>query len=186
MIKVFSWLKSTATAIFCGHCFSSSLSMKKRGMLILPSIGQPKRELLQKYEKTELFKVRVIFSFTLFGVTHQEAKQSIPQSFTSQQKCRHSKIFIKLFIVPTNLDQTEDSEEHIWPLLPPKLVLQLAILKGHVITSVSWPSYKIYQVANPYSRRWQLSQTINFLCLDNFDCLFFKCTKIFLYKSQFI
>lgn len=50
---------------------------------------------------------------------------------------------MKLFIVPTNLLQTEDSEEYIWPLLLPKLVFQLAIQKGRVIKSVSWPSYKI-------------------------------------------
>lgn len=75
---------------------------------------------------------------------------------------------MKLFIVSTNPVQTEDSEEYIWPLLQPELVLQLAILKGHVIISVSLLSYKIYQVVNPYSRRQQLSQTINFPCSDNF------------------
>lgn len=156
--------------------------MRKTGMLILSSIGQPKREILQKYEKIYLFKV--FFLFMLLGITHQESEQSIPQSFTSRPKCRHSKIFMKLFIVPTNPVQTEDSEEYIWPLLLPKLVFQLAILKGHVIISLSQPSYKIYQVANPDSRRWQLIKTTNFLCLDNFDYLFFKWTeKIMLYKS---
>lgn len=124
---------------------------------------------------------------TLFGVTHKYPQQSILLSFISVQKCRPSKIFMKLFIVSTNPVQTEDSKEYIWPLLQPKLVLQLAILKGHVIISVSGLSYKIYQTANPDSRRQQLSQTINFLCLDNFDYLDLKCAEnIFLYKLQFI
>jgi len=36
-------------------------------MLISPSIGQTKREILQKYEKTNLFKVRIFFFLlTLF------------------------------------------------------------------------------------------------------------------------
>lgn len=151
--------------------------MKNRGMLILSRAGQAEREILKKQEKIDLFKVRIIFLFTLFGITHDESEQSILQSFISRPKCRHSKIFMKLFIVPTNPVQAEDSEEYIWPLLLPKLVLQLAILKGHVIVTVSQPSHKIYQVANPYSKRWQMSQTINFLCLDNFDYLFFKCTE---------
>lgn len=90
---------------------------------------------------------------------------------------------MKLFIVPTNPVQTEDSEEYIWPLLQPKLVLQLAILKGRVIIPVSQLSYKIYQVPNPDSSMQQLSQSINFLCLDNFDYLVFKCAvNIFLYE----
>lgn len=90
---------------------------------------------------------------------------------------------MKLFIVPTNPVQTENSEEYIWPLLQPKLVLQLAILKGHVIISVSPLSYKIYQVENPDSRRQQLSQPINFLCSENFDYLVFKSADtIVLYK----
>lgn len=127
--------------------------MKNRGMLILLVTGQPEREILKKQEKIDFFKVRTTFLFTLFGITHAESEQSIPYSFISRPKCRHSKIFMKLFIVPTNPVLTEDSEEYIWPLLLPELVLQLAILKGCVIVSVSRPSYKIYQVANPYSRR---------------------------------
>lgn len=89
---------------------------------------------------------------------------------------------MKLFIVPTNLVQTEDSEEYIWPLLLPKLVFQLAIQKGRVIKSVSRPSYKIYQVVNPDDRGFDSwARIINFLCLDNFDYLFFKCTEHILF-----
>lgn len=122
-------------------------------MLILPHIGQSKKDILQNYEKTDLFNLRVIFLFTLLNNTHEEPEQSITQSFTSRPKRRHSKIFMKLFTVPAKPVQTEESEKYIWPLLPPKLVFHLAILKGHVIISVSCPSYKIYQVVNPDSRR---------------------------------
>lgn len=80
--------------------------MKNRGMLILSSTGQPEEEILKKQEKIYLFKVSIIFLFTLFGITHEEPEQSIPQSFISRPKCRHSKIFMKLFIVPTNPVQT--------------------------------------------------------------------------------
>lgn len=152
----------------CGHCFSTSLYMKKRGMLILPSTGQPKREILHKYEKT--FQVRV--SFYIQPLRYYSWGIWTTQSFLSRPKCRHIKIFIKLFIVPTNPVQNEDSEEYSWPLLLPKLFLQPEVLTGHVIISVIWLSYKIYQVVNPDSRKWQLSQTINFLCLNNFDYLF--------------
>lgn len=101
-----------------------------------------------------LFKVRIflLLLFTLFSINHAEAEQALFQYFTSNPKCRHHKIFMKIFVVLTNLVQTEDSEEYIWPLLLPKLVFQLAIWKHHVIKSVSQLSYKIHQVANPDAR----------------------------------
>lgn len=167
---------------FFGAIFSAPGStQRKEGCWYYQALVSQKGTYYRLWENW--LKVRVIFLFTLFNNTYEEPEQSIAQSFTSRPKCRHSKIFMKLFIVSANPVQTEDSEAYIWPLLPPKLVFHLTILKGHVIISVSCPSCKIYQVVNPDSRKWQLSQTINFLCLDNFDYLFFKCPeKILLYK----
>lgn len=56
-------------------------------MLTLLSTSRPKGEILQKDEKTDRFKVMVIFLFTPFSITHEELEQSIPQSFTSTPKC---------------------------------------------------------------------------------------------------
>lgn len=153
MIKVFAWLKSTATTIFLGPFFQHQPLHREKRDANITKHWSVKKGLITDYEKTDLFKVRVIFLFTLFNNTYEEPEQSITQSFTSRPKCRHSKIFMKLFIVSANPVQTEDSEAYIWPLLPPKLVFHLTILKGHVIISVSCPSYKIYQVVNPDSRR---------------------------------
>lgn len=43
------------------------------------------REMLQKYKKTDLFKGRVICSFTLFGTTYEGPEQSIPHLLHQDQ-----------------------------------------------------------------------------------------------------